>query len=236
MADVDLVVQRADRTRVLAALVGAGCEVIPIKGHRFTAEAMGEQQLWMNIGPLKHQVEVHHSFDKIVPRPIEHEELFSRGLPAPDLPGLFVPCTEDEVLLVALHASFSEFQHRAAWLDLKLLLEQPVDWDTLERRARSWRMTTALYVALKTLHTLDPNAVDAACVSRLEPSWLRRRFLRVHYNVGSFPVARFPRQRRLRWALSQTALRDDLPRWFVGLARCNIALGLDRFFPEYETR
>ena len=235
MADVDLVVERSHRARVMSALAQAGCDVVPIKGHRFTADAMGEQQLWMNIGPQKHQIEVHHSFDKIVPRPIDHGALFARASPAPDLPGLLVPSTEDQVLLVALHASFSEFQHPAAWLDLKLLFQQPLDWSVLERRARAWRMNTALFVALETLRGLDPQAIDPEWVRALQPSALRRRLLDAHYDVGAYPVARGPRHRRLGWALSQTCLRDDLPRWFVGLARCSVALCLDRLDLHHET-
>ena len=235
MADIDLVVERSQRARVVAALARSGCRVVPIRGHRFTAEAMGEQQLWMSVGPQKHQLEVHHSFDKIVPRPIDHAELFSRACPAPDLPGLLVPSTEDQVLLVALHASFSEFQHPAAWLDLKLLLQQPLDWSVLERRARAWSMKTALFVALETLRGLEPDAVNPDWVRALRPSALRRRLLSAHYDIGAYPVARWPRHRRFGWALSQTGLRDDYPQWFVGLARCSLGLCLDRFFPNHET-
>ncbi|MEO5730025.1 MAG: nucleotidyltransferase family protein, partial [Byssovorax sp.] len=86
MQDIDLLVRRADRDRVLAALTAAGGVVHASPGRPLTADFLGETAVMMHAGATSFLVEIHTSLDKLVPRPIDEAGLFARALPAPGLP------------------------------------------------------------------------------------------------------------------------------------------------------
>src|SRR5262249_35200575 len=118
MGDVDLLVRRADRDRVVAALVRAGATVHRPPGRPYSAALLGEMQLVLPLGATSTLVEVHASLDKLVARPVDEGAIFARARPAPGLPGLLLPAPEDHALLIALHAANDGLRHPIAFLDL----------------------------------------------------------------------------------------------------------------------
>ena len=219
MQDIDLLVHRADRDRVLAALTAVGGVVHASPDRPLTADFLGETGVMMRAGQTPFLVEIHTSLDKIVPRPIDTAGLFARALAAPGLPGLLVPSAEDHALLIALHAAGHELQHPAAWLDLELLFRSGIDLDTLVHRASEWRLTTVMHAMMTALHALGAASVTPAHVAAFDPGPLRRRLVeRVHHPAAALDAHR-PSALGLPWILRQIPLRDDLAAYGLGLGR-----------------
>jgi hypothetical protein len=172
-------------------------------------------------------VEIHHTLDKISPRPIDHAAIVRRAHAHPCHPRFLIPEHTDHALLVIIHAAAAEFRHPVAWVDLARLFEAGVDEAALVARAREWHLGTAVWVALSTLASLGyevPRVIDA-----LSPSALRRRLLaKWGYRPGEYPVADFASQPGARWFLRQAPLRDDPVGWLGGVGRYAGARILDR--------
>lgn len=220
MSDLDLLVRRADRDRVVAALVRAGFEDRSPADRPHSGALLGETLLVARSGVMETLVEVHSTLDKLVARPVDEGALFARARPAPGLPGLLVPAPEDHVLLVALHAAGHDLHHPLAFLDLELLLRGGIDAGALAARARAWRLGTVMFVVLEALRALGGASVTDAMLAAFAPGPLRRALLR---RAGAGGVAL-----GLPWILRQTPLRDDLAAWALGLGRYAWARGLDR--------
>jgi Uncharacterised nucleotidyltransferase len=228
MADIDLLVHRADRARVLAALTAAGGVVHESSDRPLSADFLGETGVMMHAGQTPFLVEIHTSLDKIVPRPIDTAGLFARALPAPGLPGLLVPSAEDHALLIALHAAGHELQHRAAWLDLELLFRRGLDLDVLVRRAAEWRLTSVMHAMTTALHALGAASITPAHVAAFDPGPLRRLLVeRVHRPSAALDSQR-PSTLGLPWILRQIPLRDDLAAYGLGLGRYAAARARER--------
>ncbi len=91
---------------------------------------------------------------------------------------------EDGVIHLAIHLAVNH-QMAAPWLrgilDLALLARaQPVDWETVARRADEWRVKTAVWLVLQLALDLAGLNEAATCVGRLAP----RRFHR--WMLGQF--------------------------------------------------
>jgi len=228
MCDVDLLVPPRRERAVVAALVSAGFEAHEPPERPKSRAMLGETQLVARAGGMGMLVEVHDTLDRVAPRPIDVEAIERRATPAPGLASLLLPSPEDHALLVALHAAGHEFRHDIALLDLELLLRRGLDRRTLVERARAFRLETAMFVALSTLRALGAASVDGSFVAAFDPGPLRRAALRPFYDVGGFPVARFPPALGARWVLRQTPLRDDLAGFFRGLSRYGAARIADR--------
>lgn len=228
MQDIDLLVRRADRDRVLAALTAAGGVVHETPGRPLTADFLGETAVMMHAGATPFLVEIHTSLDKIVPRPIEEAGLFTRALPAPSLPGLLVPSAEDHALLIALHAAGHELRHAVALLDLELLFRHGIDLDTLVRRASAWRLTTVMHAMMTALHALGAASITPAHVAAFDPGPLRRLLVeRVHDPAAVLDPPR-PSALGLPWILRQIPLRDDLAAYGLGVGRYAAARATER--------
>jgi len=228
MQDIDLLVRRADRDRVLAALAAAGGVVHASPDRPLTRDFLGETAVMMRAGATPFLVEVHTSLDNVVPRPIDEAGLFARAQPAPGLPGLLVPSAEDHALLIALHAAGHELRHCIALLDLELLLRRGLDLDTLVRRAEEWRLTTVMYAVMSSLHALDAASVTAAHVAAFDPGPIRRALIeRVHRPAAALDPPR-PGGLGFPWILRQIPLRDDLAAYGLGVARYAAARAAER--------
>src|SRR5262249_17993976 len=139
-------------------------------------------------GGVRVLLELHTQLDKIVCRPIEYAEIFSRARPAPGYPGLLVPSPEDHFLLVGLHAAGTEFNHLVAFHDLALLLRSGVNDTAVIDRAKRWRLGTAMFVALSALRGRAGVDISDAVLRALAPSWARLAAIRRVYRLGEIPV------------------------------------------------
>lgn len=228
MQDLDLLVRRADRDRVLAALAAAGGVVHADPDRPLTSVFLGETAVMMRAGNAPLLVEIHTSLDNLVPRPIDEAGLFARALPAPGLAGLLVPSVEDHALLIALHAAGHELRHCIGILDLELLLRGGMDLDALAQRAEQWRLTTVMYAVMSALLALGAASVTPAHVAAFDPGPLRR-FLIEHVHP---PAEALDPQRRgalgFPWILRQIPLRDDLAAYGLGLGKYAAARARER--------
>ena len=228
MSDIDLLVVPEQQERVVAALQSAGAILTPILNRPWTTPALGERHLVRQMGAVTQLIEVHRAFDKIVPRPVDTAAILTRGTPATDFPQLIIPCAEDQFLLVALHAAFSDFQHPNAWVDLSRLLERRLDWAAVLQRAEQWRMQTALYVVLESLNFVVPGSLSTEQIQPLRPNRLRRRWILSQNQLGSYPRQDRPKRQGLAWMVGQTPMRDDLAHWGIGLMRYAVQRALER--------
>jgi putative nucleotidyltransferase-like protein len=228
MQDIDLLVRRADRDCVLAALAAAGGLVHADPDRPLTADFLGETAVMMPAGSTSFLVEIHTSLDNLVPRPIDEAGLFARAFAAPGLPGLLVPDVVDHALLIALHAAGHELRHCIAMLDLELLFRGGIDLDALVARAAQWRLGTVMYAALSALLALGAASVTPAHVAAFDPGPIRRLLVeRVHHPASALDP---PRQGGLGipWILRQIPLRDDLAAYGLGLGKYAAARARER--------
>jgi len=229
MSDIDLIVRDHDMALVLGRLEGAGFSRVPAEPARlWTTDAFGEVVFVARAGAASWTIEVHGMLDKIVARPLPTDDLFDRSLAAPELSGLRLPSAEDHVLLIALHEAASEFRHPAGFVDVELLFRQGIDCAVLIDRARRYKLRTALYVVLATLRGLDAPSIPNDLVSELRPGRLRGLVLKRCYAIGDYPLAPDAMELGLPWIVRQTALRDDLVRWGLGVGRYAAQRALER--------
>jgi len=215
MSDIDLVVRPGSRDRVLEALTTHGLVIVASADRPLTTEYFGETCLTLPCGAASVMFEVHTTLDKLVARPVDYAGIFDRATPAPALAGLLLPANDDHLLLLALHAAGHDFRHAPASADLDLLLAGGVDEAALVRRAREWRLETALFLSLTLLRESGSVHVPTRLLHAIEPSGLRR----IVVNRYSLRIAsRDPLQMGWRWVLRQSALRDDLAVWTRGVA------------------
>jgi hypothetical protein len=217
MVDIDLVVRPGARDRVVEALVERGFVVIVDAARPLSGEFFGETCLTLACGGAEVAFEVHTRLDKLVARPVDHAAIFARAAKAPGLPGLWLPADEDHVLLLSLHAAGHDFRHTPAWADLDLLFARGLDEEAVLRRARRWRLTTALFVTLSLLREHGSRHVPDRLLGATEPRGLRRALVDRYRAHVADPDASL----RLGWPwmARQTILRDDLPAWAGGLVR-----------------
>jgi len=228
MRDVDLLVPTDRVEAVLSALEAAGLVRQEDRLRTKSRRLLGETQLIAKAGAMDLLVEVHDTLDKVVPRPIDLDQIEDRASPLPGLPALLSPSLEDHALLVAAHAAGHEFRHAMGFVDLELLLRKGLAWKVIEDRAREAELVTVLFVALSALRALGSPSVSDDLVARFDPGPLRRALLRPFYDVSSFPIARLPASLGKIWILGQTPLRDNLSAWALGLLRYAVARIEDR--------
>jgi hypothetical protein len=225
MSDIDLLVRRADRERIVAALCRAGGSVHLPPGRPWSAAFFGETVLTIDAGAMSLLVEVHVSLDKLVSRPIDERDLFARATDAPGLPYLRIPAPEDHALLVALHASCHDFRHPIALLDLELLLRHGLDLDALASRGETWRLKTVMFIVMTTLRELGAASVTAAHVAAFDPGPLRRALIQRRTERDS---AALGPDLGLPWVYRQAMLRDDLGVFALGVLRYAAVRGVER--------
>lgn len=227
MSDIDLLVPDADLLAVNAVLTEGGFErVADPAGRTRSFGAVNETAYTLAVGQGAFTVEVHAGLDKLVRRNVDVAAIVARADQLGD--ALFVPATEDQFLLVVLHAAASDFDHVVGWLDLHLLLGAPLDLDQLMRRAEAWDLRTALYVAMMSLRAAGSQRVPERLIAGNRPSWLRRRLLAQWFDAEQFPMRPGARADGLAWAARQLPLRDDTWRWLAGCGRYGVLRVLDR--------
>jgi hypothetical protein len=228
MQDIDLLVRRADRDRILAALAAAGGVVHADPDRPLTSDFLGETAVMMPAGSTPFLVEIHTSLDNLVPRPIDEAGLFARAVAAPGLPGLLLPSVVDHALLIALHAAGHELRHCVAMLDLELIFRAGIDLDALVQRAAEWRLTTVMYAVMSALLALGAASITPAHVAAFDPGPVRRLLVeRVHQPAAALDPPR-PGGLGIPWILRQIPLRDDLAAYGLGLGRYAAARARER--------
>ncbi|MEO7332124.1 MAG: nucleotidyltransferase family protein, partial [Minicystis sp.] len=218
MADIDVLVARGDRDRLLAALEHEGGTVHHPAGRPLSRDLLGETAVLLPAGALTYLVEVHTSLDKLVERPIPLDALFAKATPAKDLPGLFLPDLTDHALLVALHLAGHDFHHPLGLLDLELLLRRGLDERALVAQARRWSLGAVMFASLSTLRALGAASVSEALVEAFAPGPIQRALLRRAHPPGA-AAPREGDRLGLPWVIRQTPLRDDPLAWTLGLLR-----------------
>lgn len=218
MADIDLLLGPSDVARVTAALATAGWQVLRDPARPLSSALL--ETLVVAPPPLSRiPVELHASLDKVVPRPIDIGALFARGRPFEEAEWVWIPGREDHLLLVALHLAADEFNHLPGFADLEVLLRPGLDMGAVVERAKAWRATTAVYLALRTLEALGGPHVAPELLTALEPSRLRRVLLSRVFQPSRWPVTGGAISLGVPWILRQTLIRDDRSNWLRGLAR-----------------
>jgi len=126
---------------------------------------------------------------------IDDPELWARARPATlaGQPALILS-PEDNVMQVAVHLAINH-NMSSPWLrgltDIALLARrQPVDWNVVVERARTWRVATVLWLVLSLAVDLAGLNEAAEAVQQLQPSALRRRLLGRFANAESLVMMR----------------------------------------------
>ena len=112
---------------------------------------------------------------------IDDEGLWARREPLEGTPGLFQLAAEDTILHLAIHLAVN---HQFGLYPLRSLVDiartaqqRAVDWHTVARRARNWRVATATWSVLALLDDLIGSSGAAPALAALRPGPLRRRLL-----------------------------------------------------------
>jgi hypothetical protein len=174
LTDIDMLVHRGDVPRLARRLAAAGYHSLigDLEFRRFEIGASGEGRCrfefhwWLGL-PLRVR--------------IDQTEVWERSSPA-NLEGVLCRRLhqEDALLYHVAHQADHYFGPSLKWtIDFQEMLRHwQIDLDSLARRAREWRVCTALYLALRHLEKLFPGAAPATLMQRVAPGRLRRSLLR----------------------------------------------------------
>lgn len=176
MADVDLLVSRADRGRSARVLEGGGFRARSSYPTRpFSMRYSLERQLDAPGGGL---VEV-HAGPTYEPQglAVDLDGVFARAV---RVPRGSAPAWEDHLLFVAIHqARTGMLAGVRPFLDAARLIEtRPLDWKVLAERARSWGCAAAFFYFLEAVRCLFGSPVPAPVLARLAPRGWRAALLR----------------------------------------------------------
>jgi hypothetical protein len=126
---------------------------------------------------------------------IDGADLWARAIPATlaGQPALILS-PEDNVIQVAVHQAINH-NMSAPWLrglvDIALLARHyPIDWDLVVRRARAWRVATAVWLVLSLAVDLAGLEEAAETAQQLRPSALRCRLIGRFANAESLVMMR----------------------------------------------
>jgi hypothetical protein len=212
MTDVDLLVAPNSFAGARRALSAAGWTILASRGrplanrlHRaFTARSMR--------GAL---LDVHASVAQRLRWPVPVTDLLEGAVPL-TLGGqpTLRPSFEDSVLIAALNEAKDEHaQHGAGIEDIaRLTALDAIDWATVVRRARRWRATVALWLALERARAEFGAAVPDAVRGVLRPR--RAAALETLVDLGG-RASRLPQSRRLRQAVIGPLVTDSPIRFAV---------------------
>jgi len=186
MQDIDLLVRQADFRLVVDFLQARGYQFsnkANLWNQDFAQEFMG------NMAYRKEGVtfDVHwHPVTMSWFRPttaFDLEGIWSRAVPMQvgDAPALRL-CPEDEVIHLCYHTAVHHgLAHRQGYEDIVRVARAEasnLDWDVLAQRARAWKVSVAVWAALRAACAFDEAAVPERALQALRvPRW-RQRILR----------------------------------------------------------
>lgn len=170
-------------------------------------------------------VDVHAHVAQRVRWPVPYQDLHDRAVPF-SLGGknALRPSLEDATLIAALNEAKDEHAlHGSSIEDIaRIVARGPLDWDLVVKRARAWRATVALWLALERAATRFGAAVPAAVRKTLRP---RRgpaieRLLDIG---GENALSRLMQSRRIRQAVLGPLVTDS-PTRFLASALAFVAV------------
>jgi hypothetical protein len=176
MADVDLLVRKADLERTEAILAATG--YAPFHGPHRDEDFLNCQHLHPLARAGGPPIEIHWTIESPTePFAIDIEGLWERARPArvADV-DVLVLSPEDLLLHLCLHTTFHHrltLGLRGCW-DLFEMIRQcqdPIDWKQLQSRAREWRIEKYVYLTLQLAKDLLGAAVPAEVLTDLRPNW-----------------------------------------------------------------
>jgi hypothetical protein len=210
--DIDILVGESDFDGVLSALRGAGFQDVesPDFVRKHGARAWEHELAWVTDGSSV-SVDVHRRLAASDRFEVDHEGIMARAVAVDALPW---PVTHpsDTLLHTALHLAANRYAvPLKSWIDVLRLLHHPdVDLSLVVERARSWRMATALWAALKVCERWFEVALPEALLTSIQPSIARRMVLeRALSGNGRWPIVGDPRGTLSRLIMGPL-LSDDL--------------------------
>ncbi|MEZ4514482.1 MAG: nucleotidyltransferase family protein [Chloroflexota bacterium] len=135
---------------------------------------------------------------------IETEAMWQRLEPLAQRPGMWQLAAEDAVIHFAVHTAVNhqfDLHLIRSLVDIALTAQKRgVDWQVVAKRARRWRVATAVYTVLTLLHQLIGLPELEPALDTLRPSFLRRwlfsHILAPEKAINGFalphPALRFP--------------------------------------------
>jgi hypothetical protein len=175
MADIDLLVRRADLERTEAILATMG--YVPLHGAHQDEDFANCQHLQPLTRAGGPPIEIHWTIESPTePFAIDIEGLWKRARPArvADV-DVLVLSPEDLLLHLCLHTTFHHrltLGLRGCW-DIFEMIRQcqgPVEWKQLQLRAREWRVEKYVYLTLQLANELLGAAVPEEVLADLRPN------------------------------------------------------------------
>jgi hypothetical protein len=225
MADVDLLVKKADLERTEAILAAMG--YAPFHGPHRDEDFLNCQHLHPLARAGGPPIEIHWTIESPTePFAIDIEGLWERACPArvADV-DVLVLSPEDLLLHLCLHTTF---HHRLAlglrgcW-DLFEMIRQcqePIDWKQLQSRAREWRIEKYVYLTLQLAKDLLGAAVPAEVLTDLRPNWFDPK------------VMSLARAEILGQASAPSVSATFKRMWSAGRCREKVRLLVEAMFPS----
>jgi hypothetical protein len=176
MADVDLLVKKADLERTEAILAAMG--YAPFHGPHRDEDFLNCQHLHPLARAGGPPIEIHWTIESPTePFAIDIDGLWERARAArvADV-DVLVLSPEDLLLHLCLHTTFHHrltLGLRGCW-DLFEMIRQcqgPIDWKQVQARSREWRIEKYVYLTLQLAKDLLGAAVPAEVLTDLRPNW-----------------------------------------------------------------
>jgi hypothetical protein len=185
MADVDLLVQRADLAgivRVLQPLGFRGADGLEVGSDYFNGELSFAKGAHQETLTLEFHQDLVHSWNFTAPLALDTAGFWQRaqplvvaGQPVKQL------ALEDMLLHLCLHRAMHHgFTGLPGYVDITWAIHQQqdqIDWAVLAARARALQASTAVFVALQLAHDLLGAAVPPAALATLAPPAWRQQLL-----------------------------------------------------------
>jgi len=211
MADLDLLVRPADRTRAVEALTSLGYRTPGPQAERHAASrCFAELVRGGVLVDLHWDVARYLRFDGVVR--VDHDGLWRRARPLVLAEGRSLAlCPEDMLLHLALHLTLGSDFARVLWYaDIDALIRRytgELDWERVVDEARRWRIRALLDWTLKVVHASFGTPLPPGLAARLAPGRLRRAA--VLRCIGtSWPPSLGPPLSETRVYPAQTLLMD----------------------------
>jgi hypothetical protein len=179
MVDVDVVIRRGDWP--------AAREALRRVGYRVPTEA--EEAYWLanyfnmavSSPDAQHAAfDIHWALNQEIRYQVDEEGLWARAVPFQLEGRSYLRLGNEDLLLsLVLHMAYHYFEARLLWLyDLhRLCLKVPLDWGAAMERARRWRMSTVLGLALGYVEKAFPGTVPEGVLRETAPRAVRRLLL-----------------------------------------------------------